>query len=210
MIVITRRRFALNRQIMTTSSSLRLFVALQPSEPARAALAELAAGIAGVSWTPREQFHLTLRFIGEVPDAQAEKIEAALAGVRVRPFLLELESVGGFPPRGHPQVLWAGARSHPFLHQLRQQVDDRLLACGTDLELKPFVPHFTLARCREAPPVAVAHWLKRHRGFAGPAWPVDAFYLMSSELARTGAVHRVVRKFPFASAAAPGTSGRAC
>lgn len=183
-----------------TSPPLRLFVALQPTEPVRTALAELAAAIARVQWTPREQFHLTLRFIGEVPGAQAKKIEAALARVQVRPFFLEVEGVGGFPPRGHPGVLWAGVRSHPFLHQLRQQVDDLLLTVQPELELKPFVPHFTLGRCREAPPVAVAHWLKRHRDFAGPAWPVDSFHLMSSELTTAGAVHRVFRKFPLAPA----------
>ena len=181
-----------------TSPSLRLFVALQPSEPARAALSKLADEIARVQWTPREQLHLTLRFVGTVSPTQTQKIEQALARVRVRPFLLDLEGVGGFPPRGHPTVLWAAVRSHPFLHQLRQQVDDLLLTTGVPFELKPFVPHFTLGRCREAPP-GVAHWLKRHRDFVGPAWPVDAFYLMSSELLSAGAVHRVVQKFPLAA-----------
>jgi 2'-5' RNA ligase len=175
---------------------MRLFVALQPTEPVREALAELAGGVARINWTPPRQFHLTLRFIGEVSAAQARQTEEAMALVRVRPFFLELEGVGGFPPRGHPQVLWAGVRSHPLLHQLRQQVDDLLLAVDPSLELRPFIPHFTLGRGGEAPPVAVVHWLKRHRDFVGPAWPVDAFYLMSSEPAPGEAVHQVVRKFP--------------
>jgi 2'-5' RNA ligase len=183
-----------------TGKNMRLFVALQPTEPVRATLAELAGGVAKINWTPPRQFHLTLRFIGEVSAAQAGQTEEALARVRVRPFFLELEGVGGFPPRGRPQVLWAGVRSHPLLHQLRQQVDDFLLAADASLELRPFVPHFTLGRCGEAPPVAVAHWLKRRRDFAGPVWPVDAFYLMSSEPAPAGVVHRVVRRFPLGTA----------
>jgi len=186
------------------SPSLRLFVALEPSGPVRAALADLSSELPPAHWTPPEQIHLTLRFIGEVAEERAEAIESALEQVRVRSFLLEPEGVGGFPPRGHPQVLWAGVKSHPFLHQLRQQVDDFLLTVQPELELKPFVPHLTLARCREAPPVAVAHWLKRHRHFIAPVWPVGAFHLMSSELGPTGAAHQVRKKYPLLAAMAGG------
>lgn len=182
-----------------TAKNIRLFVALQPTEAVRATLAGLSEDVAKVNWTPSRQFHITLRFIGEVSAAQTRQMEEALAHVHVRRFFLELEGVGGFPPRGRPHVLWAGVRSHPLLHQLRQRVDDSLLAVDPSLELRPFIPHFTLGRCGEAPPVAVAHWLKRHRDFTGPAWPVDAFYLTSSEPAPAGVVHRIVRKFPLAT-----------
>ena len=119
-----------------TAKNIRLFVALQPTEPVRTTLAGLSEDMAKVNWTPSPQFHITLRFIGEVSAAQARQMEEALARVRVRPFFLESEGVGGFPPRGRPHVLWAGVRSHPLLHQLRQQVDDFLLAepqCRRDL-----------------------------------------------------------------------------
>jgi 2'-5' RNA ligase len=178
------------------SSAPRLFVALRPTAPARAALTGLMEGLDGVRWTPPEQLHLTLRFIGPVDEPARERIESALARVAVRRFLLDLEGVRGFPPRGTPAILWAGVgRGHPLLHQLRQQVDDQLLTTTMAIALRPFEPHLTFARVREAAPVAVSHWLKRHHEFAGPTWPVDAFHLMASEPRPGGSAYRVLRSY---------------
>ena len=173
----------------------RLFVALQPTEPVRAALAGLIGDISHARWTPPPQLHITLRFIGEVSDFSRQQIEEALDRVRVQPFFLATKGAGRFPPRGHPSVVWAGVAGHPHLHQLRQQVDDRLLATGVPFELRPFVPHFTLGRTKEASAGAVEQWLKRHRDFTGPAWRVDAFHLMASDLLPEGVEHRVVKTF---------------
>ena len=175
----------------------RLFVALLPSEPARTALAGLADDLARARWTPADQLHLTLRFIGEVDDGRRDAVREALARVTGAPFPLGVEGVGRFPPRGNPGVVWAGVGDgHPFLHRLRQQVDDRLLASGVPIELTPFVPHFTIGRVREAHPATVGQWLKRHRDFAGPIWRVDAFHLMASEPVPGGVAHRIHETFP--------------
>ena len=178
-----------------TTRTQRLFVALLPTEPVRTALTLLTGEIARARWTPPEQLHITLRFIGDVSETSRQQIEDALDHVRVQPFFLGVEGKGRFPPRGHPAVAWAGVASHPHLHQLRQRVDDGLLATGVPLELRPFVPHFTLARTNEASVGAVAQWLKRHREFTGPVWRVDAFHLMASDLQPEGAVHRVLKTY---------------
>ena len=178
-----------------TTRPRRLFVALLPTEPVRAALTALMGDLARARWTPTDQLHITLRFIGDVSETSRQQIEDALDRVRVQPFFLGVEDTGRFPPRGHPAVAWAGVASHPHLHQLRQQVDDRLLATGVPFELRPFVPHFTLARTGEASVGAVEQWLKQHREFAGPVWRVDAFHLMASDLQPEGAVHRVLKTF---------------
>lgn len=174
----------------------RLFVSIRPSEPVRASLAGLFDDLARARWTPPHQLHLTLRFLGDVSETARQDVETALAGVRVKPFFLAVRGVGRFPPRGHPSVVWAGIEEHPHLHQLRQQVDDRLLAAGLRFELRPFVPHITLARTGESAHGAVDQWLRRHREFDGPAWRVDAFQLVASELSSSGAEHAVVREFP--------------
>ncbi len=174
----------------------RLFVALQPTEPVRASLTTLGGDIARARWIPPPQLHITLRFIGDVSEESRQHIEVALDRVRVRSFFLASESTGRFPARGHPAVVWAGVAAHPHLHQLRQQVDDGLLATGVFLELRPFAPHFTLARTVEASAGAVDQWLKTHRDFKGPAWRVDAFHLMASDLKPEGPEHRVLRSFP--------------
>ena len=180
---------------------MRIFVALQPTDPAREALAALADDVPGVRWVRAAQLHLTLRFIGEVTAEDTEKIVDALSQVRVQPFFLELTGTGGFPPRGPAGILWAGiGHGHPLLHQLRQQVDDRLLTTGVPFELRAFVPHFTVGRCRDAVPVAVAHWLKRHRNFVGPTWPVRQFHLMASNPGTANDAYRTLHTFPLGDA----------
>lgn len=179
-----------------TPASTRLFVAIQPTEPVRAALTGLIGDLARARWTPPHQFHLTLRFIGDVSEKSLQLVGEALARVQVQPFFLATEAVGRFPPRGHPAVVWAGVPGHPHLDQLRQQVDDLLLTTGVPFELRPFVPHITVARTGDAAAGAVQQWLKTHRDFAGPAWRVDAFHLMASTPAPSGAEHRVLRVFP--------------
>jgi len=181
------------------SDAPRLFVALFPSLPGREALVDLMDGVSRARWTAPDDLHLTLRFIGPVDEAQEAAIAESLESVRVHPFLLHLEGSGVFPPRGQPSVLWAGVgRGHPLLYQLRQQVDDRLLAVAPALALRPFVPHLTVGRVRDCSPESVAHWLKRHRDFTGPVWPVDAFALMASEPRPGGARYRTLRRYPLA------------
>ncbi|HEX2100449.1 MAG TPA: RNA 2',3'-cyclic phosphodiesterase [Candidatus Synoicihabitans sp.] len=180
---------------------MRLFVALLPTDATRRALAKLDDRRPGFRWTPAEQVHVTMRFLGELSPELAEQAEDALARVRVDPFWVEVGGVGRFPPHGRANVVWGGlSQHHPRLHQLRQQIDDGLLAAGIPIELSPFVPHFTVARVREAAPEQVTHWLKRHRDFAGPAWHVDSFALMDSVLGATGAEHHVRRMYPLTGA----------
>ncbi len=181
---------------MSLENTRRVFVALLPSAPAREAIAALSERMPRARWTPPGQTHLTLRFIGSVSEEELHKIRETLAKVRVAPFFLGVEGVGRFPPRGAPRVIWTGVGSgHPFLHRLRQQVDDRLLGAGVRFELTPFVPHFSVARVGAAPPVQVEHWLKRHRDFAGPVWRVDSFHLMASAPAADGAEYGEIAAF---------------
>ncbi|MBP6307384.1 MAG: RNA 2',3'-cyclic phosphodiesterase [Opitutaceae bacterium] len=179
----------------------RLFLALALPDALRSALAALQTPVAhGVNWATPAQLHLTLRFIGEVHESCLAALEDSLASVRVASFILPLEGVGAFPPRGQPQVLWAGVgHAHPHLFQLRQQLDDRLLALGFDADLKTFHPHATLARLhRDASPGFAAEWLRRHRAWEGPPFLTTSFGLYASQLTPTGAIHTRLREYSLA------------
>ena len=180
--------------------SQRLFVAIALPPAIRNALLSLSTPLPGVTWTRPEQLYLTLRFLGEVPDGKLESISSHLAKVRVEPFVLPVEGVGAFPVKSPPRTLWAGVgRGHPHLHQLRQRVDDALLAAGLlGLDVRTFHPHVTLARCTEQAAREVARWLRRQPDFEAPPFRVDAFDLVASELKATGAVHHLVQRFPLA------------
>lgn len=175
----------------------RLFLSLPLPEPVRALVAALQERRFDLRWAPVDQLHLTLRFLGDIDaDALAELTEH-LSHVRVEPFLLPVEGVGVFPTKGPPRVLWVGVGSgHPRLHQLRQRVDDALLAAGLDIDLRTFHPHITLARCRDGDERDATRWLRQHAEFAGPVFQVDAFDLFSSELRSDGAVHHLRQRFP--------------
>lgn len=175
----------------------RLFIALTLPAAVRDALAAEAQPLPGVHWTTPEQLHMTLRFIGDVAADQIDPMIARLAGVQVAPFILPVEGLGTFPPNRPPRVLWIGAGSgHPRLFQLRQRIDDALLAGGLQLDVRTFQPHITLARCTENAAPAIAHWLHTHRDFLAPPFRVEAFDLYTSELRPTGAVHTLRHRFP--------------
>ena len=179
----------------------RLFIALPLPEVIRALLAKLATPSSDLRWTPREQLHLTLRFLGDTLLEKIDSLTPRLAEIRVEPFLLTLEGAGAFPPKSAPRVLWLSLGSgHPRLHQLRQRVDDALLAAGLDCDLRHFHPHITVARCSDTPAVAIAaaQWLKVRRDFAGPSFRVESFELRASELHSAGAIHRTLASFPLA------------
>ena len=177
----------------------RLFVALVPPAAVRTELAALAAPLAGVRWTPEENIHLTLRFIGEAGEATAERFAASLTRVRVEPFILPTGGVGLFPSRGPAKVLWTGVgHGHTRLYQLRKQVDEALLTVDSGLAMPGFHPHFTVGRLDEShAPKEVAHFLEKHARFEAPPFRVAEFNLMSSELTPGNPpVYRVVRSFP--------------
>ncbi len=177
--------------------SERLFVAVPLPDPVRDELSGLAEPLRGVSWTRPAQLHLTLRFIGEVPAGMIERIEERLASIRVESFIIPVEGVGAFPPKGPPRVIWAGVGlGHPHLFQLRQRMDDALLAAGIDLDVRSFQPHITLARCAGGAAPAASPWLRRHREFSTAPFRVRVFDLCLSRLSPQGAEHVLRRRYP--------------
>ncbi len=175
----------------------RLFLALDVPAPVTAALQELMRPAAGFAWTPPGRLHLTLRFLGDTPSPLLGPLREHLRTIQVACFILPVGGLGVFPPRGRPRVLWCGVGAgHPHLHQLRQRIDDAILALGLEADLRPFAPHFTLARLGPAAEAPVAHWLHRHRGFEAPPFRVDRFALYESELLPSGAVHTLIEEYP--------------
>lgn len=178
----------------------RLFLALTLPPAVRDVLAAKAQPLPGVHWTPPEQLHVTLRFLGDVPEEQIEPMIARLAKVRVEPFILPIEGTGIFPLNRPPRVLWIGVGSgHPRLFQLRQRLDDALIASGLQLDVRTFHPHITLARCTEDVAATLAQWQQARKSLVAPPFRVEAFDLYASDLQPTGAVHTLRRSFPLAS-----------
>ena len=169
----------------------RLFVAIDLPESVKAQLSFICCGLPDARWTAPEQLHLTLRFIGEVDSSMYRDIREVLGEVAVRPFVLLLEGVGFFPPRGRPRVVWVGIRKNEQLLRLRRRIEPALVRSGLEPEGRKFAPHIPLARLHHTSASKVAAFIAGHSLFTSEDIPVDRFCLYSSVLGPQGAKHFV-------------------
>jgi 2'-5' RNA ligase len=164
---------------------VRLFVALALPAELRERLRLLVAHrLSGAKWVPPENYHLTLRFIGEVDNGRADDIDAALACISARGFDLTLAGVGAFEARGRASALWVGVERNPALEHLRAKVESAVVRAGCEPERRKFTPHVTLARLDTPDPVKLGAFLRTHGLFRAAPVPVERFTLFSSHLAR--------------------------
>ncbi|MEN0072755.1 RNA 2',3'-cyclic phosphodiesterase [Roseicella sp. DB1501] len=168
---------------------IRLFVALALPAAIKTQLAMLAGGIPGARWVPPENYHLTLRFIGEVEGWQAQEVDDALANIRARPFELSLRGVGIFEKGGRISTLWVGVEKTEQLGFLQTKVETALQRIGLQPERKRFAPHVTLARTERAAPEKLITFVQAHNLFRAPPVAVEHFTLYSSRLGKDAAVY---------------------
>jgi RNA 2',3'-cyclic 3'-phosphodiesterase len=174
----------------------RLFIAVVLPDSAREKLAEICSGLPGADWTPYEQYHLTLRFLGEVESSEASALADGLEGLFAKSFRLSLRGLGVFPLRGDPEILWAGAARNEALASLRHKVESLVVRRGQPPEGRKFHPHVTLAKVRGSRPDWVGSFVAGHSLFAAEEIAVQTFALYSSNLTPEGAVHTLEREYP--------------
>ena len=112
---------------------------------------ELKRSGADAGWTRPEGIHLTLKFLGEVPEAKIEEIKNALvrAAEATSRFRLEIAGAGAFPNPKNPRVVWLGVSGDiDKLSALQGSVEESMTAVGFDREERAFSPHLTLARIK--------------------------------------------------------------
>ena len=125
---------------------MRLFVALDLPWEVKEELSDLSCNLPGARWVPTDNFHLTLRFIGEANRLQAEEIDLALASLRGRSFEFSLSGLGWFEKNGRANTLYVGVERNEDLARLQTKVETALNRCGLAPEKRRFTPHVTLAR----------------------------------------------------------------
>ena len=140
--------------------SRRLFVAVDPDGPARARLAALAGELRArvertkgprITWVAPDRLHVTLHFVGDVEETRtACLVDRLMRPLDVPPLEITIDRVGVFPPRGRPRVVWAGGAATDAVRLLHRRVGEQLAACGSVPDERPFSPHVTLGRVRDA------------------------------------------------------------
>jgi 2'-5' RNA ligase len=173
---------------------LRLFTAIEVPEGVRTRLTFLQGGVPGARWTPVENMHLTLRFIGEVDEAVARDIDEALSALREPSFELTLRGVGGFGGRD-PKAIWAGVTPCPALHHLVAKIESALQRMGLEAETRKYSPHVTLARLKDSPIARVRAFLGANGLFDSGAFAVRSFSLFSSFQTPRGSLYRVEQTY---------------
>lgn len=180
---------------------IRLFVALELPEELRARIALLQTGLPGARWVPPENLHLSLRFLGQIPEPTAEEVAAALARVRAAPFDLVVSGAGHFETGRRVRAVWLGVEKSPALSDLQERVEAAATRAGLPPEGRKFIPHITLARLENGRPNAVHRWLSGTTLFKAYPFRIEEFVLFSSHLGRGGSVYRAEVVYPLDRAA---------
>ena len=149
------------------------------------------------SWTRDDKFHLTLKFLGEIPQERIKSLvtAASRAAGSLLPFKLLIEGAGAFPPSGAPKVLWLGVTDIAGgLTDLHARLEAECEREGFPKDERAFHPHLTLARIREPRDARLLALFHRQTGFPGIESSVSELLIIRSELSNAGSKYSVVSR----------------
>lgn len=156
----------------------RLFTAIEVPAVIGADLSMLRGGLAGARWIDPENYHVTLRFIGDVDDTLGADILSMLGQIRRHGFDLSLEGLGQFGGN-RPRAVFAAVKAIPALLDLQAEQERIMQRLGFSAD-RAYKPHVTLARLREASSRQVADYLSMHGGYRSATFHVPRFVVLSS------------------------------
>jgi 2'-5' RNA ligase len=185
----------------------RLFTALEIPRDAALSLSLLRGGLPGARWIDVENYHITLRFIGDIEGHVADDIANELDRIRRPAFTLALAGVGAFGQK-KPHAVWAGVAASPDLSALQSEIDRICQRLGVAPDPRKFMPHVTLARLRNTSPVEVANYLSARGNFSAAPFRVGRFVLMSSRDSVGGGPYIVEEAWPLLGSDPRSTSWR--
>lgn len=173
----------------------RLFTGLEIPSDLAMDLGMMRGGISGARWIDVENYHMTLRFIGDIDDATACDIHSSLERIRRQPFTVTLEALSSFGG-AKPRAIVAKAKPATPLVELQAQQERLLRRIGIAPEPRKFTPHVTLARLRAASSLAVADYLSARGLFFSRRFEARRFVLFSSRASTGGGPYVVEAAYP--------------
>lgn len=176
----------------------RLFTGIELPPEVGSALSMLRGGLPGARWIDPENYHITLRFIGDVDDTTADEVVSLLDQVRRRRFELRLDGLGSFGGR-KPRAVVASVPAVSPLVELQAEQERMMQRIGLEPEGRKYTPHVTLARLRDASSQQVASYLSARQPFRSPAFKVERFVLFSSRASSGGGPYLVEEAYPLAA-----------
>jgi 2'-5' RNA ligase len=176
----------------------RLFTGIEIPSDIGSALSMLRGGLPGARWIDPENYHLTLRFIGDVDDEIAREAAYALARVKRGGFELHLDGLTSFGGR-KPRAVVANVASTPALIDVQAEHERLMQRIGLEPEGRKYIPHVTLARLRDSSNRQVAEYLAARGFFRTPHFRISRFVLFSSRDSVGGGPYVVEASYPLST-----------
>src|SRR6478735_2913034 len=173
----------------------RLFTALEIPAEVASTLTLHRGGLVGARWIEPADYHVTLRFLGDVDRRMAHDVDSFLADLQTQPFEVPLDalrSAGGDKPR----AVFARVQPSSQLSELPAYIERLMRRCGLPAEGRKFGPHVTLARLRDTSPVEVAHHLGLHPIIRPITFTARRVALMSSRDSTGGGPYVLEAAYP--------------
>jgi 2'-5' RNA ligase len=158
-----------------------------------------AVPAANASWSKPDNIHLTVKFLGEIPQSRVDSLSIAAANASrgVEPFAISVQGSGVFPTRGQPRVLWIGIEDlEGKLGDLYRRLEEECSKAGFKKEERPFHPHLTLTRMRKpegARALAEAH---KQIKFEPIEFTISELLVIRSELSSAGSKYTTISRHP--------------
>ena len=174
----------------------RLFTGIEIPTEIGLALSAYRGGLPGARWIDPENYHITLRFIGDIDDRMAEEVYSILGDTRRRnPFTVTidgLDSFGGSKPR----AVFARTSGNGEMNEMQAEQERLFRQLGLEPETRKFTPHVTLARLRNASPIDVADYIATRGHFPKLTFTAHRFVLYSSRSSTGGGPYVIEAAYP--------------
>ncbi|MEL0105677.1 MAG: RNA 2',3'-cyclic phosphodiesterase [Rhodospirillaceae bacterium] len=175
---------------------MRLFIGLALPENIRSTLSAVQSGLPGAKWVKPENFHMTLRFIGDTERRVAEDIDSSLSDIRVPAFDMKLSGLGCFETKGRVRSLWVQVLKSEPLKRLHEKIESAVVRTGFEPERRKFKPHITLARFKGgASSDRIGMFMETHNGIQIESFTVNQFTLFRSHLGGEGSVYEPLAEY---------------
>ncbi|HEY0292017.1 MAG TPA: RNA 2',3'-cyclic phosphodiesterase [Hansschlegelia sp.] len=173
----------------------RLFTAIEVPDDVGSALGAYRGGLSGARWIDVENYHVTLRFLGDIDEETAQEAAYLLGKVRKAPFDVVIDTLDAFGGE-RPRELYARIAPSPALIELQAEQERLIRRAGLAAERRKFTPHVTLARLRDSSSRAVAEYLGLRGGPARLSFRAERFVLFSSRDSVGGGPYVVEAAYP--------------
>ena len=163
----------------------RLFAGLEIPSDICHTLSSLRGGLPGARWVDPDNYHVTLRFIGDIDGTSAGEIASMLARVDRKPFEVTVQGLSSFGGRKPRAVVASIVPTRPLI-ELQAELERLMQRIGLDPEGRKFTPHVTLARLHDASSRDVADYLSVRGYFPTKVFTADRFVLFSARASTGG------------------------